>query len=113
MKAGSSYERRLRSLRADLPRLRQRLAMLDEQLAFVQGVADDARTRALVAATPLADRERQAAEDDLRRARVQRDEAAGRVEATLAEQDRLLERMLERRQHAMRDRRPGPMRSSR
>lgn len=68
--------------------------MLDEQVAYVEEVADAARTRALAASTPLADRERQDAEVDVRRAQAQRDEAAARLREVLAEQDRLLERML-------------------
>lgn len=90
----SRYEKRLLALRDEVPRLRQRIAMLDEQVAYVEEVADAARARALAASTPLADRERQDAEVDLRRARAQRDEAAARLHEVLAEQDRLLERML-------------------
>ena len=72
--------------------------MLDEQVAYVAAIADDARVRASVAETPLADREREQAEDDLRRASAQRDEVAQRLEDIRAEQDRLLERMFGRRE---------------
>lgn len=90
----SRYEKRLLALREEVPRLRQRVAMLAEQVAYVEEVAEAARVRALVASTPLADRERQDAEEDLRRTRAQHDEATARLEEVLAEQDRLLERML-------------------
>lgn len=65
-------------------------------MAYTAEIADDASTRALVSATPLADRERRDAVDDTRRARAQRDGVAARIAELMAEQDRLLERMGER-----------------
>jgi flagellar biosynthesis chaperone FliJ len=46
-----------------------------------------------VSATPLADRERRQAADDLRRVRRERDETAGRIAELLVEQDALLDRL--------------------
>lgn len=88
--------RRLSDLRAESDRLRQRLAVLDEQLAYQQLLADDAATDAIVAQTPLAAREERAASEDARRTRRERQEVAERLQAVTAEQDELLERLAER-----------------
>lgn len=81
----------------EIAEARTALRILDEQMAFVAEVDEDAHIRALVSETPLADREAREARDDLERMRRSRDEAAARVEALRAEQDRLLERLLEER----------------
>jgi hypothetical protein len=88
---------RLAALSNEIAEARTALRILDEQLAFVAEVDEDARIRALVSETPLADREAQEARADLERMRRSRDEAEARVEALRAEQDRLLERLLEER----------------
>jgi hypothetical protein len=85
--------KRLADVRDEVRRLREALGILDEQLAHVADVADDAETRAVVSATPLADRERRQAADDLRRVRRERDETAGRIAELLVEQDALLDRL--------------------
>ena len=92
-----NLHKRLTEARAAVVSARESLRILDEQVAFQQGVADDAETRAVVAATPLADRERRQAEEDLRRLQRQRREVAERLRALVAEQDELLERLLEER----------------
>ena len=86
---------RLASLSAEIAEEQIHLRILDEQLAFQSEVADDARIRALVSETPLADRESHIASDDLRRLERSRDEARRRLADLRAEQDSLLERMLE------------------
>ena len=48
-------QRRLVDVSDRLKRLRAELAVTDEQVAFLEDEADDARLRALVAETPLAD----------------------------------------------------------
>ncbi|HZQ86434.1 MAG TPA: hypothetical protein VFA83_16415 [Acidimicrobiales bacterium] len=53
----SLIERRLTEVTDRLRRARQELAVLDEQLASLSDAADDARIRALVSETPLADKE--------------------------------------------------------
>lgn len=88
---------RLAALSNEIAEARTSLRILEEQLAFVAEVDEDARIRALVSETPLADREAQEARADLERMRRSRDEAAARVASLLAEQDRLLERLLEER----------------
>jgi hypothetical protein len=89
--------KRLDGVRQELARAREALRILDEQVAFAEDVAADATTRALVAGTPLADRDRHGADEDLRRARRERDDLAARISELTAEQDLLLERLLEER----------------
>lgn len=96
MRLRKDPHRRLSVLRDETHRLRARLAVLDEQLAFQQGVAEEATTDAVVADTPLAAREQRAASDDARRTRRERQETAERLEKLTAQQDELLERLAER-----------------
>ena len=93
MRLRRNVQKRLADLRREVARVKETLRVLDEQVAHAEGVADEATTRAVVASTPLADRERRAAAEDLRRVCRQRDEAAARLASLLAEQDRLLERL--------------------
>lgn len=88
-----NVQRRLAEIRDEVRRLRESVRVLDEQVAYQEGVVDEASTRAVVAGTPLADRERRGAEEDLRRLRRQRDETVARVDELTAEQDRLLDRL--------------------
>ncbi|MBI4729343.1 MAG: hypothetical protein HY775_07540 [Acidobacteria bacterium] len=86
---------RLSALSAEIERAQTELRILEEQLAFQDDVAEDARLRAIVAETPLADREARGATEDAERTRRLRDEVAARVDGLRAEQDRLLERLFE------------------
>jgi predicted nucleic acid-binding Zn-ribbon protein len=88
-----NVSKRLAEVRDEVRRARETLRVLEEQLRYADEVADEAVTRALVASTPIADRERKEAQDDLRRVRRQRDDVAARIEALLAEQDSLLDRI--------------------
>jgi chromosome segregation ATPase len=89
----SILERSLVDVSERLKRLRAELAVIDEQAAFLEDEADDARLRAMVAETPLVDAE---ARDARRHA-----DAIGRHRETLIqsiaalgrEQDSLLDRM--------------------
>jgi hypothetical protein len=58
----SLIERRLRDASVRLKRAREELAVFEEQLAFMADAADEARLRALVSETPLANREYQEAQ---------------------------------------------------
>lgn len=89
----SRIEARLSSLSRDIAAQRAEVAVLEEQLRFQQDVADDARVRALVAETPLADRELRVAEEDLRRVERVAAEARHRLARLVSDQDRLLERL--------------------
>ena len=91
-----NIQQRLRALSDEVGTIKTELRILDEQIEFQTGVADDARLRAIVSETPLADRESQEASEDLTRMIRSRDDAQKRLDGLLAEQDSLLERMLER-----------------
>ena len=89
----SLVERRLTDVGARLRQLREELAVSDEQLAPLAEAADDARLRALVSETPLADREHQDAQrhaDAMARHRAEVLEEITRLETT---QDELLDRL--------------------
>ncbi len=85
---------RLSALSGELAEEQTQLRILEEQVTFQQEVAEEARIRALVSETPLADREARIATDDLARLVRSRDEALNRLAELRAEQDTLLERML-------------------
>jgi len=86
-------QRRLIDVSDRLKRLRAELAVTDEQVAFFEAEADDARLRSLVSETPLADAE---ARDVRRHADAQgrqRDSLRRAIGELEAEQDALLDRM--------------------
>ena len=90
----SLVERRLSEVSTRLKQLREELSVSDEQLLHLVAEADDARLRALVSETPVADREHQDAQrhaDAMARHRAQVAEEIVRLEAT---QDELLDRLL-------------------
>jgi len=84
---------RLTALSGEIAEEQTQLRILEEQVVFQQEVSEEARIRALVSETPLADREAREAADDLRRLARSRDDAAARVAELRAQQDALLERM--------------------
>lgn len=89
----SILQRRLVDVSERLKRLRTELAVTEEQLAFLEGEADDARLRALVAETPLGDVE---ARDTRRHADAlarHRDGITHSIGELVREQDALLDRM--------------------
>lgn len=86
---------RLSALSDEIAEERTQLRIIEEQVTFQQDVAEEARIRSLVSETPLADREAREAADDLRRLIRSREEAQVRLEELRAEQDSLLERMLD------------------
>ncbi|MDQ1429126.1 MAG: hypothetical protein QOK39_2602 [Acidimicrobiaceae bacterium] len=90
----SLIERRLTEVAKRLKRARQDLVVLEEQLSVLVDVAEDARLRALVSETPLANKEYQQAQrhaDAMERSRKA-------LVATVAElrqsQDELLDRLV-------------------
>ena len=90
----SLVERRLSEVSSRLKHLREELAVSDEQLGHLAETADDARLRALVSETPLADREHQDAQrhaDAMQRHRAEVLESIARLEVT---QDELLDRLM-------------------
>jgi hypothetical protein len=90
-----NVEARLRALSDEMERLATEIRILDEQIAFQNEVADDARLRAIVSETPLADREATEATGDLARMQRIRAELDARVKDLRSEQDQLLEKMIE------------------
>ncbi len=88
---------RLRALSAETATLQTEIGILEEQIAFQTEIADDARIRALVSETPIADRDAQVASGDLARIMRSRTDALKRLEQLRADQDGLLERMLDER----------------
>jgi hypothetical protein len=86
---------RLSALSDEIAEEQTQLRIIDEQVTFQQDVAEEARIRALVSETPLADREAREAADDLRRLVRSREEAQMRLDELRAEQDSLLERMMD------------------
>ena len=88
---------RLRALSAEIATLQTEIGILEEQIAFQTEIADDARIRALVSETPIADRDAQVASGDLARIMRSRADALKRLEQLRADQDELLERMLDER----------------
>lgn len=84
----------LEELNDRLTRARDDLRIAEEQLLFQMDVLEDAKTRALVSETPLADRDYQVARGDYERMVRQRDDASNRIVELQREQDRLLDRML-------------------
>ncbi|MCA1833129.1 MAG: hypothetical protein ABR548_15790 [Actinomycetota bacterium] len=86
---------RLSQLSGEIAEAQTALRIVEEQLAFVEEVAEDARIRALVSETPLADREYRDAQGDLDRMRRSHHDAQVRIEELRTEQDRLLERIFE------------------
>jgi len=88
---------RMRALTSEIDTLHTEVRILDEQIAFQSEVADDARLRAVVSETPLAERESRTAGDDLGRLMRVRQVALDRIADLRAEQDRILESMIEPR----------------
>ena len=86
-------ERRLQGIGRQLGALRTDLRVCEEQLVQVADDADEARLRALVSETPLAEREHREAQRHAERLRSHRDEIAARIDRMEADQDALLDRL--------------------
>jgi hypothetical protein len=85
--------RSLADLGDRLARARQDLRIAEEQLVFQHDVREDARTRMLVAETPLAERDFRVARDDYERLDRERTRLQAEIADLRREQDRLLDRM--------------------
>ncbi|MEJ7845947.1 MAG: hypothetical protein WKF93_09900 [Acidimicrobiales bacterium] len=93
----SLVERRLTEVGERLKELRAELLLADEQLRHLADTADDARLRAMVSETPLAEREHRDAQrhaDAMMRHRAQVRSDVERLERT---QDELLDRLIAER----------------
>ena len=89
-----NVEKSLAQIGDRLAKAREDLRIVEEQLLFQMDVLEEARTRMLVAETPLADREFRIARDDHDRLARQRDERTKEIAELQREQDRLLDLML-------------------
>ncbi len=89
----SLLQRRLIDVSDRLKRLRSECAVTDEQLAFLEEEADDARLRALVSETPLAEAEAREVRRHADALRRQREALARSIAELEREQDALLDRM--------------------
>ena len=91
----SLVERRLSEVAGQLKALRRDLVVADEQLEHFVDEADDARLRALVSETPLAQQEHRSAQKHADSMRRHRAEVTTKIEALEKAQDDLLDRLLE------------------
>jgi hypothetical protein len=91
--AQSILQRRLVDVSERLKRLRAEAAVTQEQLAFLEEEAEDARTRSLVAETPLADAEARDARRHADALGRHRDALVLSIAELGQEQDALLDRM--------------------
>jgi hypothetical protein len=91
--ARSLLERRLIDVADRLKRLRAELAVAEEQCAFFEAEAEDARIRSLVSETPLADAEAHEVRRHAEAQGRQRDALRRSISELEREQDTLLDRM--------------------
>jgi hypothetical protein len=87
-------ERRLAEVSGRLRALREELRVIDEQLVHLGDDADDARLRALVSETPLADREHREARRHADAMARRRAEVVESIAALEIRSDELLDRLL-------------------
>jgi hypothetical protein len=90
----SLVERRLAEVSGRLRALREELRVIDEQLMHLGDDADDARLRALVSETPLADREHRDARRHADAMARRRAEVVESIAALEVRSDELLDRLL-------------------
>ena len=86
-------ERKLSESADRLRQLRAELAVVDEQLAFLLDAADEARLRAMVSETPMADREPREAQKHADAMARHRSTLVTEVAQLERSQDELLERL--------------------
>jgi hypothetical protein len=89
----SILQRRLVDVTERLKKVRAELAVTEEQLAFLEEEADEARLRALVSETPVGDIEARDARRHADALARQREVLLRSVAELVREQDRLLDRM--------------------
>lgn len=89
-----SVEKRLSEVHERLVKARQELAIVEEQLLVFTETAEDARLRALVSETPLAEHEWQEARRHEEAMLRGRDAARGRVSELERAQDELLSKLV-------------------
>ena len=90
----SLVERRLTQVAARLRQLRDELEVSAEQLAHLADAADDARLRALVSETPVADVDHRQAERHAEAMRRHREAVLDEIAKLERSQDELLDRLV-------------------
>lgn len=90
----SLVERRLSEVSSRLKQLREELSVSDEQLGHLAAEADDARLRALVSETAVADRDHQDAQRHADAMQRHRADVLGKIAELEQAQDDLLDRLL-------------------
>ena len=93
--ARSGVERRLTQVSDQLKALRADIAVADEQLAHFADEAEDARIRALVSETPLAEKENREAQRHADAMASHRAGLVAEVERLERTQDELLDKLIE------------------
>ena len=86
-------ERKLSESAERLRQLRAELGVVDEQLAFLTDAADDARLRAMVSETPMADKEHREAQKHADAMTRHRHQLVTQISELEKAQDELLERL--------------------
>jgi hypothetical protein len=86
-------ERKLSESAERLRQLRSELAVVEEQLVFLADAADDARLRAMVSETPMADREHREAQKHADVMARHRGDLVGQIAELERAQNELLERL--------------------
>jgi ligand-binding sensor protein len=90
----SLIERRLTDVHARLRKAREELAVIDEQLQVLADHAEEARLRALVSETPLANKEYQEAQRHVDAMERSRRMVAASIDELQLAQDDLLDRLV-------------------
>jgi chromosome segregation ATPase len=90
----SLVERRLTEVSDRIRHLREELRVADEQLAHFADEADDARIRALVSETPLAEQEHREAQKHADAMSRHRGDVIAELETLERRQDELLDRLV-------------------
>ena len=88
-------EKRLSQSAERLKRLRAELGVVDEQLLFFTEAADDARLRALVSETPLADKEHREAQKHAEAMSRRRAEIVASITELERSQNELLDKLVD------------------
>lgn len=91
--ANAQVERKLRKVSEQLRSLREDLRVTEEQLVQLSDEAEDARIRALVSETPVAEKEHRKASRHADRLRTSRDNAIAKIAELERLQDDLLDRL--------------------
>lgn len=89
----SKITRRIQDISESLKSARSELAVTDEQLILLGDQRDDAKTRAIVSETPIANREYREAERSYTRQQRYRDSLAKRIDDLAGSRDELLDKL--------------------